>query len=171
MSELSDRHLAALEPTFLKALEARANGRIDAARELFADILRIEPRLAEPRMELGRIHLETGRLDDAEVEAREALRILEAGGQWSMDVPEPVMLALAWALLGAILKEQAATDEVVFGDPAVFEERIRQSRVAFARAAELDPADTISALNAAEMGDRSGEGEGEGEEQGEPEVN
>lgn len=159
MSELSDRHLAALEPTFLKALDARSNGRIDTARELFADILKIEPRLAEPRMELGRIHLETGRLDDAEVELREAIRILELGGQWTMDVPEPVMLALAWALLGEILKEQAAGDDVVFGEPEVFEERIRQSRAAFARAAELDPSDSISALNAAELGDRSEDGD------------
>lgn len=159
MSELSDRHLVELEPTFMRALEKRAAGCIDEARELLAEILLKEPRLAEPRMELGRIHLETGRLEEAEIETREAIRILEAGGQWTMEVPEPVMLSMAWALLGETLKEQASSDEVVFGDPARFEELIAMSRAAFARAAELDPSDGASMANAAELGDREGEGE------------
>lgn len=157
MSELSDRHLAELEPAFLQAMEKRSAGRIDEARELLAEILRKEPRLAEPRMELGRIHLETGRLEEAEIETREAIRILESGGQWTMEVPEPVMLSMAWALLGETLKEQASTDDVVFGDAARFEELIALSRAAFARAAELDPTDGASLANAAEMGDRDEE--------------
>lgn len=141
----------------MQALEKRAVGRLDEARELLAEILRKEPRLAEPRMELGRIHLETGRLEEAEIEAREAIRILEAGGQWTMDVPEAVMLSMAWALLGETLKEQASTDEVVFGDGARFSELIDLSRAAFARAAELDPTDGASMANAAELGDREEE--------------
>lgn len=147
-------HLSELGPAFLKALAARSAGRVDEALEAFRALLRAEPRLAEPRLEIARILLEMGRLDEAEAEAREALRILEAGGQWSEDIPEHVMLALGWALLGEILKERAASDDVVFGDPGTFETLLRQSRAAFERAAMLDPADTASAVSAAELGDR-----------------
>ena len=103
-------------------------------------------------MEIGRIYLEMGRLAEAEEEAREAIRILEAGGGWTEDVPEHIVLALAWALLGEVLKELAASDEVVFGDdPARFAELVAQSRAAFARAHEIDPSDTASLLNAKEL--------------------
>jgi len=82
----------------------------------------------------------------------EAIRILEAGGGWTEDVPEHIVLALAWALLGEVLKELAASDEVVFGDdPARFAELVAQSRAAFARAHAIDPSDTASLLNAKEL--------------------
>lgn len=149
-----EAHLVALGPKFIAALEARTAGRVDAAVEALLEILRAEPRLAEPRLELGRIYLEMGRLDDAEAEAREALRILAAGGAWTEDLPESLLESLGWALLGEVLKEQAATDEVVFGDdPARFQELIATSRAAFKRAHELDPTDSVSALTAAELGD------------------
>ncbi|HND34622.1 MAG TPA: hypothetical protein PLA94_31680, partial [Myxococcota bacterium] len=80
-------------------------------------------------------------------------RELQAGGQWVETVPENVMLSLGWALLGEILKQQATTDEVVFGDPEVFRTLIRESQAAFAKAHELDPDDTASLLNSKEMGD------------------
>ncbi len=147
-----EAHLADLGPKFLAALEARAAGRVDAALDGLLAVLRAEPRLAEPRMEIGRIYLEMGRLAEAEEEAREAIRILEAGGGWTEDVPEHIVLALAWALLGEVLKELAASDEVVFGDdPARFAELVAQSRAAFARAHEIDPSDTASLLNAKEL--------------------
>jgi tetratricopeptide (TPR) repeat protein len=154
MDDLPETHLASLGPRFLEGLNARAAGRVDAALEIFAAILKDEPRLAEPRLEIARIWLEMGRLEDAEEEAREALRILEAGGQWTDEIPEPVLQALAWALLGEILKEKASSDEVVFGDPAVFTELLEQSRAAYARAAALDPTDATSSVNAMELGDR-----------------
>ena len=157
----SEAHLASLGPKFLEALQKRNAGKVDAALEAFLDILKVEPRLAEPRMEIARILLEMGRLDDAEEEIREAIRIVESGGVWTEDVPENVVAALAWALLGEILKERASSDEVVFGDPAVFTDLLAQSRAAFARAAQLDPNDTASLLNAAELG--------EGEEKDAPE--
>jgi tetratricopeptide (TPR) repeat protein len=156
-----EAHLAALAPRFLAALQKRNAGQVDAALEAFNDILKIEPRIAEPRMEIARIFLEMGRLEDAEAEVREAIRILELGGQWTEDLPEHIVLAVAWALFGEILKEKASSDEVVFGDPATFTSLLEQSRAAFARAAELDPSDTQSAVTALELG---GEGEGEEEE-------
>lgn len=151
MSEPDEPHLSTLGPRFLAAIELRAAGRVDEALDAFQAILKVEPRLAEPRLEIGRIHLETGRLEEAEVETREGLRILLNGGQWTEDLPENVVLALAWALLGEILKEKAASDEVVFGDPAVFKELLAESRVAFAKAAELDPSDSSSWANALEL--------------------
>lgn len=149
-----ENHLDDLGPRFLEGLRLRAEGKTDEAMEVFAAVLRAEPRLAEPRLEMGRVWLEQGRLDDAEPQLREAIRILELGGQWTEEVPEHVLLAMAWALLGEVLKQQAASDDVVFGAPERFEELLRMSRVAFARAAELDPEDSVSALNAAELGDR-----------------
>jgi tetratricopeptide (TPR) repeat protein len=146
-----EAHLHTLGPAFMAAMEHRANGRVDQALDGFASVLRAEPRLAEPRMEIARIHLETGRLEEAEIEAREALRILLSGGQWTDDLPENVVQALGWALLAEILKEKAASDEVVFGDPEQFKTLIGESRAAFAKAAELDPTDNSSWANALEL--------------------
>jgi len=161
-----EAHLAALAPRFLAALQKRNAGQVDAALEAFNEILKVEPRIAEPRMEIARIFLEMGRLEDAEAEVREAIRILELGGQWTEDLPEHVVLAVAWALYGEILKEKASSDEVVFGDPATFTGLLEQSRAAFARAAELDPSDTHSAVTAMEL---AGGTEGDDGEDGEPE--
>lgn len=154
-----ESHLADLGVRFFAAMKLRADGRVDDAMDAFHDLLRREPRLAEPRLELGRIYLEMGQLDDAETEAREALRILEAGGQWTDDLPENVVMGLAWSLLGEILKEKAASDEVVFGDPAVFRELLAQSRAAFAKASELDPSDATSFMNALELAEEKVEKE------------
>ncbi len=148
-------HLAALGPRFLKGLAMRAAGRIDEALEVFNQVLLVEPRLPEPRMERGRIRLEMGQLEDAEEDVREAIRVLDGGGQWSEDVAENVVQALAWGLLGEILKEKASTDDVVFGDEATFRTLLAQSRAAFARAAELDPTDTTSQINALELSEEA----------------
>jgi len=160
----SETHLANLGPRFFDALAKRNAGKVDAALDAFLEILKVEPRLAEPRMEIARIYLEMGRLDDAEEEIREAIRIVESGGVWTEDIPEHIVAALAWALLGEILKEKASSDEVVFGDPDVFTHLVAQSRAAFARAADLDPSDTASLVTAAELGDADG-----AEEKDEPE--
>lgn len=154
-----ESHLSDLGPRFLAAMKLRVDGRVDDAVEALRELLRLEPRLAEPRMELGRILLELGHLEDAEIEAREAVRILEAGGQWTDDLPENVVSGIAWSLLGEVLKERAATDEVVFGDPAVFKDLLAQSRAAFARAAELDPSDTASLVTAMELAEDQDEPE------------
>lgn len=146
-------HLQHLEVEFMVALELRTKGKSDEARQKLENVLRVDPRLPEPRLEMARIYLETQRLEDAETEVREALSLLQAGGQWVETVPENVMLSLAWALLGEILKQQATTDEVVFGDPEVFRTLIRESQAAFAKAHELDPDDTASLLNSKEMED------------------
>lgn len=154
----AEPHLAGLDSQFIAAMDARNSGRTDQAVELFTKILVREPRLAEPRIELGAMRLEMGQIDEAEEQAREAVRILENGGQWTEDVPENVLHAMAWALLGSVLKERAASDEVVFGDPAHFRDLLEQSRVAFAKAAELDPEDSASKINADELASKDDDG-------------
>jgi tetratricopeptide (TPR) repeat protein len=154
-----ETHLAALGPRFVEALRLREEGRTDAAVEALQGILRVEPRLAEPRMELARIWLDAGRLDDAESEIREAIRLLETGAQWTDDLPESVVLALAWALLGEVLKERAATDDVVFGPEEGFRTLIEQSGAAYARAHALDPSDTYAGLLGHSMGPDDDDGD------------
>lgn len=134
-----ESHLEGLGQRFLLAMAARDKNDLDAASELLRSILKVEPRLGEPQMELARILLETDQLDEAEDFAREAVRIFESGGQWTDDLPENVVLSMAWDLLGEILRSKADSDEVVFGDPAAFAELMREARAAFLRAAELDP--------------------------------
>ena len=59
--------------------------------------------------------------------------------------------------LGEILKQQASTDDVVFGPAERFHAYLAASKAAFARAAELDPTDMASTLNAAELGEDGSE--------------
>lgn len=147
----AEAHLPKLAQDFMVAMELREKGKMDEARLLLEGIVRKEPRLPEPHLELGRIWLEAERLEDAEEEAREAIGLLEKGGQWIETVEEHVMLSLAWSLLGAVLQAQASTDEVVFGPAERFKELVAASKLAFAKAAELDPNDTAALLNAKEM--------------------
>lgn len=139
ISEPGDDHIAPLAPRFLDALRAVEAHDVDGAGEILRGILRVEPRLAEPRMELARLLLETGQLDEAEEHAREALRILEAGGQWNDDLPEGALLSLCVDLLGEILRQRADADEVVFGDPEVWKALMNESIALFRRAHQLDP--------------------------------
>ncbi len=138
-NEEDKARLAALGRTFMTAMSARRAGDVDRALDLLRDVIRGEPRLPEPHYELGHIHLVAGRLDDAELSARTALKWLEQGGQWVDNVPESVMLSLAHGLLGEVLRQRASSDEVVFGDPEVFESLLNESKAHFARASELDP--------------------------------
>jgi len=134
-----DEQLQALSKAFMMAMAARRAGDVDGAVEALRGIVRKEPRLPEPHYELGHIHLVAARLDEAELEARTALKWLHQGGQWVDDVPEHVMLALAHGLLGEVLRQKAATDAVVFGDPEIFETLLDESKLNFAQAQELDP--------------------------------
>jgi len=136
-----ESHLEGLSAIFEAGLDARQKGNIDRAVELLKVVLRREPRLAEPRLELAHIYLETDRLEDAELEAREGLRLLELGGQWIDSLPDAVIQGHAHNLLGEILRRKADTDEVIFGDPEAFKAILVESRKSFARAAELDPND------------------------------
>lgn len=134
-----ESHLDGLDQRLLDALEARRKGDVDAASELLRSILTVEPRLAEPRLELASMLLEAKQLEEAEAEAREAARLLDLGGQWTEDVEPGVLRSLAWNLLAEALYRQADEDEVVFGDPERWNALMTEAREAFQKAAELDP--------------------------------
>ena len=141
-----------LGPRFLQAIACMQRGENDRATQILRAILSVEPRLAEPRMEIARILLDGGQLREALGEAEEALRLLEAGGQWLEDLPEPVVLGLAHGLLAEILRQIADSDDVVFGDPKAFQALTRRSRRHFARAASLDPENHHASYHAFFMG-------------------
>lgn len=136
---LPETHLDGLGERFELAMYVVRRGDVDQAAELLRGILKTEPRLAEPRLELARILLETDQLEEAATQAEEAARILESGGQWIDTLPEQVVSSLAWDLHGEALRRQADRDEVVFGDPEAWRTLVEQSRTSFAKAAALDP--------------------------------
>lgn len=143
-----DEHTQALQGPFLKALKHRRAGKIEEAMDLLNEVLKSEPRLPEPHLELAHIHLEAERLSLAEDSAREGLKWLERGGQWVEDLPPNVVLSHAHDLLGQILQEKAALDEYVFGDEEVFAELVKEAKAHFVRARELDPKNEHANFNA-----------------------
>lgn len=154
-NETDDREqeaLDALEAKFVAAVTQKDQGKLDLAEDAFRDILKVEPRLPEPRMELARLLLDSDRLDEAEEHAREALGHLEAGGQWIDDLSEETVLGLSHALLAEILRRRAEDDAVIFGDPLVFKRLVTESREHFERAAALDPSDEYSSYHAFFLG-------------------
>jgi tetratricopeptide (TPR) repeat protein len=151
--EAENKRLEALSLAFIQALKDREAGKIDEALEALRDILTQEPRLPEPHLELGRILLDTDRLDDAEAHAREALTHLETGGQWTDDLPENVVKAIAHGLLAEVLRRKADEDDVIFGDADVFHNMVKESQTHFSTAAKLDPRDGYSDYYALFLGD------------------
>ncbi len=157
MSKLDEQEQKVLEDlaqTFLSALSAKNAGDVDEAEELLRSIISTEPRLAEPHMELARVYLDTERVEQAEPHAREALEHLEAGSQWTDDLPENTVSSMAHALLAEVLRRRADTDTVIFGDPEEFRAMVAESKQHFARAAELDPSDAHASYYAFFMGPR-----------------
>jgi len=130
--------IAGLQSRFQQALRAREAGDVDGAAELLRGVLSVEPRLAEPRLELSHILLNTQQIEEAEEQAREAVRILETGGQWTADITADALMSLAYTTLAEILRHRADSDEIVFGDPAQFETLHSESRTLFLKASALD---------------------------------
>lgn len=144
MSEKDDfdapeKHLVGLNDQFMDALKRFEKNDIDGAAEQFRRILQVEPRLAEPRIELARILIETQQTDEAESEIREAIRILENGGQWIESLPEHQVLSVSYGLLAETLRRRAEEDQIVFGDPETWRAIVDESHAAFRKARSLDP--------------------------------
>ena len=134
-----EKHLDGLDRQFLEGLKAFESGDVDGAAETFRRILKREPRLAEPRIELSRILIETGQLQEAEAEIREAIRILEGGGLWLETLEEHQVKSVAFGMLAEALRQLSETDDVVFGDPKAWRKIVDESHAAFRKARELDP--------------------------------
>jgi tetratricopeptide (TPR) repeat protein len=159
MTDVQDDERALLDSLgekFMRALRDKDRGRIDDAEDTLRSILQVEPRLAEPRMELARVLLDTDRLVEAEEQSREALSQLETGGQWTDNLPENVIMGLAHGLLAEVLRRRADDDDVIFGDPDAFRKLVEESKTHFSQAAELDPFDEYSSYHAFFLGPDSG---------------
>ncbi len=146
------QELDALARRFLGALKRKDEGDVDGAEEVLRDLIKAEPRLAEPHLELARVLLDTGRLPEAEAHAREGRTHLDQTGPWTQEVPPNVLQALSHALLAEILRRRADEDDVIFGDPATLHAMVEESKAAFAKAAELDPSDEYSSYYAFFLG-------------------
>jgi hypothetical protein len=135
----SEEELVALQMRFKQALIARSKNDIDAAGELLRGILAVEPRLPEPHLELSNLLFTVGQHDDALVHAEEAVKLLEAGGQWTDDLPENVLMSLAYSTLGEILLHIANQDSTVFGPEEEWKKLMSRSRTVMKKAQALDP--------------------------------
>jgi tetratricopeptide (TPR) repeat protein len=154
-----DEALDALAQQFMAALTARDEGRVDDAEEDLRAILKTEPRLPEPRLELARVLLDTDRIEEAEAQAREALADLEKSGPWTEQLEPDVVMALGKALLAEVLRRRADEDDVVFGDPGRFNALVKESQALFAEASRLDPSDEYASYHAFFLGMRGHGGE------------
>lgn len=134
-----ETHLAGLADRFDEAMAARRAADVDRAKELLRGILKDEPRLPEPHIELAGLLLDVEQPEEALEHAREAVRLLGAGAVWTEAIPANVLLGLAWDTLGECLKQVADQDSVVFGPEDRWRALMEEARFAFARAVEHDP--------------------------------
>jgi tetratricopeptide (TPR) repeat protein len=130
--------LPELARTMTLALKLRADGRNDDAKKLLKEILAVEPRLAEPRLELAWIAAAKEDWEEAEEQARLAVEILEAGGQWSDDLDPDQMLSFALTLLGEVIVRPLEEGDLFLVDRAEFTEQWNEAAELFARAVKLD---------------------------------
>jgi hypothetical protein len=135
----SEDHLEALAKKFMSAVVARNKGQVDDCRDLLLEIVKVEPRLPEPHLELAHIEMESGALDGAEAYARQGIDWLTKGGQWLATLEAHELVAHAHDLLGEVLRRRATSDEVVFGPEELFRELLNEARDEFSKARELDP--------------------------------
>ncbi len=131
----------AIEPMqalFMAAMEHRQQGHTKKSEICLLEIVKKEPRLPEPHLELAHIYFSIEQLDDARSHIEQAVEYLENGGQW-LDVPEKELLSMAYLIQGSIYRSLADQDEVVFGEQPVYIEYINRAKNAFNKANLLDP--------------------------------
>ena len=136
---VNEENLGFLEPIFTKALEARQNGDNTRAIELFQNILRIEPRLPEPHLELAHIYLGLNQFETARIHSDQAIEYLENGGQWIDTISEDDILSLAYTIKGEIHRVEADQDEVVLGDVEIWKRMLLLSQACYRKALDLNP--------------------------------
>lgn len=137
----------ALERLFMQAVEAHQAQKYDLATRLFKEVLTLEPRLPEPRLELATLAVQAGDLEEAEAQAREAIEQLEHGWKWLEDFSDEQLLAHACNLLGEVLKARSTSDEVLALGDAQVRALWSEAGELFARAVELDPDNPEAASN------------------------
>ena len=134
-----ENYTNALIKKFEQALEARQNNDIDSCCELLLHIIKNEPRLPEPHLELANIYLIIEKLEDARVHIEEAISYLENGGQWT-EIDSNTLLSLAYSTKSEIYHALADRDEIVLNsNEEEFVRLIKISQSAKKKAQELNP--------------------------------
>ncbi len=138
MQEVGADHRT-LERTFARAVAAHNEGLDEEALKLFKQVLALEPRLPEPRLEVALILLRCGELEEADAQAREALAHLEKGWRALDTLSDDQLMAHGCNLLAEIIKERIATGEILHADPGILRKLWREAEQLVERAARLDP--------------------------------
>lgn len=131
--------LKSLEKKMRRAVELRLDGSDDKAREIFEEILKQEPRLAEPRLELAHMAALAARWEEAQEQARLAVDILRRDGQWTEDVEPGRLLGFALNLLGEIIVRPLEEGDLFLTDRPSFDASWNEAATMFAAALEIDP--------------------------------
>lgn len=137
---LAQAEAAEIEPMqalFMAAMEHRQHGNSKKAEVCLLEIVKKEPRLPEPHLELAHIYHAQEQYEDARTHIEQAVQYLENGGQW-LDLPEEEILAMAYLIQGEIYRSLADMDEVVFGEQTVYIEYVNRAKNAFKKANLLD---------------------------------
>lgn len=148
LMEVDHEQLMALEPKMRRALNAREQGNNAEARKLFGAILKEEPRLAEPRLELAHMAALTEDWDEAQSQARLAVEILKRGGQWTHDVEPKVLLGFALNLLGELMVRPLEEGDLFLTDRPRFDACWNEASVLFGLAMAADPSNVDARRNA-----------------------
>jgi len=143
-----EAHLGSLEVAMARAFELMQEGKQAEASDLFRQILQVEPRLAEPRLELAHLAASNEEWEEDEAQARSAVQTLRAGGQWTLDLEADVLLAFAINLLGEILVRAIEGSDLIFHDRGQFNTVWNEAAALFREAQGLDPANEDARSNA-----------------------
>ncbi len=134
-----EHHLVPLGTKLARAITLRGEGKDEEAAELLREVLKADPRLPEPRLELAHIAATKEDWEEAEGQARQAVAILRAGGQWTAAMKPTELLAFAINLLGEVLYRALESSDLIFRDPNLFTVGWNEAAALFAEAARLDP--------------------------------
>ena len=137
LAQAESAEIEPMQALFTAAMEQRQAGNTRKAEACLLEIVKKEPRLPEPHLELAHIYHSQELLDDARTHIEQAVQYLENGGQW-LDLPEDEILSMAYLIQGEIYRSMADQDEVVFGEQEVYIELVNRAKNAFKKANALD---------------------------------
>ena len=77
-----EEDLRPLEKLFMNAMEFRQVGEVEKSEQILIRILKQEPRLPDPNLELAHIYLISEKFDEGLEHIKDTIRYLKNGGQW-----------------------------------------------------------------------------------------
>ena len=140
-------YLEELQPLMRQAMALRDEGKDEEASKVLREILRSEPRLAEPRLELSHIAASACDWPEAENQARMAVDALRSGGQWTLDLEPSQILSFALNLLGEVLVRDLEEGDLLMVDRPRFVTRWNEASNCFREALEQDNANRDARTN------------------------